>query len=124
VHVAFALVYLMQMASYTRVERSPQVNFSPLRRARFVGLLAAGALVGLSVAASAAEGEVRKVDAAQGKITIKHGAIKNLDMPPMTMVYKAKPPSLLKDINEGDRISFEAEKVDGQYVVTSIRKLP
>lgn len=96
----------------------------PLRRSLTVGVLAAAVLTGLSFAASAAEGEVRKVDAAQGKITIKHGAIKNLDMPPMTMVYKAKPPTILKDINEGDRISFDAEKVDGQYVVTSIRKLP
>lgn len=75
-------------------------------------------------AAAAAEaltpGEVRKVDAAQGKVTIKHEAIANLDMPPMTMVFRADKPDLLKDLKAGDKVRFRAESVAGTMVVTQI----
>lgn len=91
---------------------------------RRLRLWSAALLAGLSLSALAAEGEVRKINAAQAKITIKSGPIANLDMPPMTMVFKATPPTLLKGLAEGDKVSFEAAQVDGQYVVTSIRKLP
>ena len=64
------------------------------------------------------EGEVRKVDKEAGKVTLKHGAIKNLDMPPMTMVFRVKEPDLLDRIKAGDKIRFEAEKVNGQFTVT------
>jgi Cu/Ag efflux protein CusF len=95
------------------------------RRLARTALLAMGALAAMSAGlAQAADGEVRKVDRAQAKVTIRHGAIGNLDMPAMTMVFKARPASLLDGLAEGDRISFEAAKVDGQYTVTAIRKLP
>lgn len=87
-------------------------------------LMTAVLLASLSLGALAAEGEVRKINPAQGKITIKSGPIPNLDMPPMTMVFKATPPTLLDGLAEGDRVSFEAAQVNGQYVVTAIRKLP
>jgi len=89
--------------------------------------LSLSSLIGLSLlsfGAQATEGEVRKLDRAQAKVTIRHGEIKNLDMPPMTMVFRAKPATLLDGLAEGDRISFEADKVDGQYTVTAIRKIP
>lgn len=70
----------------------------------------------------AAEGEVRRIDKAGGKITIKHGEIKSLDMPPMTMVFRADPPSLLDKVQVGDKVSFEATKVGGTYTVTAIDK--
>ncbi|MFN3416993.1 MAG: copper-binding protein [Caldimonas sp.] len=70
----------------------------------------------------AAEGEVRKIDKAAGKITIKHGEIKSLDMPPMTMVFRADPPSLLDKVQVGDKVSFQAAKVGGTYTVTAIDK--
>ena len=72
--------------------------------------------------AGATEGEVRKIDHAQGKLTIKHGEIKNLQIPAMTMAYKAKPTTLLDGLTVGDKIEFSADKVDGQYVVTAVRK--
>ncbi len=72
--------------------------------------------------AGATEGEVRKIDHSQGKLTIKHGEIKNLQMPAMTMAYKAKPATLLDGLTVGDKIDFSADKVDGQYVVTAVRK--
>jgi len=83
---------------------------------------AALALAGTAVFAHATDGEIKKIDLAQGKVTIKHGEIKNLDMPAMTMVFRARPVTLLNGLAEGDRISFTADKVDGQYTVTAVEK--
>ena len=66
------------------------------------------------------DGEVRKIDKAAGKITIKHGEIKNLDMPPMQMVFRAQPPALLDKVQVGDKVRFHAEKVGGTYTITAI----
>jgi Cu(I)/Ag(I) efflux system protein CusF len=66
------------------------------------------------------EGEVRKVDKAAAKITLKHGEIKNLDMPPMTMVFGVKDKALLDKVKAGDKVQFSAEKEGGQYLVTAI----
>ncbi|MBT9595838.1 MAG: copper-binding protein [Vitreoscilla sp.] len=80
-------------------------------------------LAGLAVAtAQATEGEIKKVDPATAKVTIRHGEIKNLEMPAMTMVFRARTPSLLDGLKAGDRVDFDADKIDGQYVVTAIRK--
>lgn len=86
-----------------------------------LSLLAALALLAAPVA-QAAEGVVRKLQPAQAKVTLAHGEIKELGMPAMTMAYRARPPSLLDGLAVGDRVEFTAEKVDGQYVVTAIRK--
>lgn len=66
------------------------------------------------------EGEVRKVDKAAKKITLKHGEIKNLDMPPMTMVFQVKDAALLEKVKVGDQVRFTADKVGGAYIVLSI----
>ena len=68
-----------------------------------------------------AQGEVRKVDKEAQKITIKHGEIKNLEMPPMTMVFRVKEPAMLDAVKAGDKVWFQAEKTGGQYVVTRIK---
>jgi len=68
------------------------------------------------------DGEVRKVDKAQQKITLKHGPIKNIDMPAMTMVFRVKDAKMLDPLAEGDKVKFTAEKINGQYTVTSISK--
>ena len=72
------------------------------------------------MAATMTEGEVRKVDKEAKKITLKHGDIKNLDMPGMTMVFQVKDAALLDKVKAGDKVSFTAEKADGAIVVTSI----
>jgi Cu(I)/Ag(I) efflux system periplasmic protein CusF len=64
--------------------------------------------------------EVRKVDKENKKITLKHGEIKNLDMPPMTMVFKVKDAAMLDKVQAGDKVMFSAEKLDGAYTVTVI----
>lgn len=81
----------------------------------------AGASASTAVVAKLTSGEVRKVDAEQGKLTIKHEPIENLDMPAMTMVFKAGKPELLKNIKQGDKIEFRAESVAGSFVVTEIK---
>lgn len=67
------------------------------------------------------EGEVRKVDKDAKKITIKHGPLANLDMPPMTMVFQVKDPDLLDNAKAGDKVKFRAEKEGSAYVVTEIK---
>ncbi len=68
-------------------------------------------------------GEVTKIDQAQGKITLKHGAIPNLDMDAMTMVFAAGDPSMLKAVKPGDKVTFEADRVNGRLTVTKIWKV-
>jgi Cu/Ag efflux protein CusF len=70
--------------------------------------------------ADLAEAEVRKVDKEARKITLKHGEIKSLDMPPMTMVFQVRDPALLDRVKAGDKVRFAAEKVGGQYTVVRI----
>ena len=67
------------------------------------------------------QGEVRMVDKGQGKVTLRHGPLTNLDMPAMTMVFKASHPKLLDGLKEGDKVRFTAEKVNGTIAVTAIR---
>ena len=66
------------------------------------------------------DGEVRKVDKDAGKITLKHGEIKNLGMPPMTMVFQVKDRAFLEKVKAGDKVTFAAEQTAGAYIVTSI----
>ena len=73
-----------------------------------------------AAAAPQSDGEVRKVDREQGKVTLRHGPLKNLDMPAMTMVFKASDPKLLDGLKEGDKVKFTAEKLNGAIAVTSI----
>jgi len=73
-----------------------------------------------TAAAPQSEGEVRKVDKEQGKVTLKHGPIANLEMPGMTMVFKVSDPKMLDSIKEGDKVKFSADKVNGAITVTAI----
>ena len=68
-----------------------------------------------------ASGEIRKLDKANAKITIKHGEIKNLDMPPMTMVFQVKDASVLETLKAGDKVRFVVQKSDTGFVVTDIQ---
>ena len=71
-----------------------------------------------------ADAEVRKVDIDAKKVTLKHGPIKNLDMPGMTMVFQVKDATLLDKLKTGDKIRFSAEQQQGAYVVTGIEPVP
>ena len=67
-----------------------------------------------------ADGEVRKIDKEQGKVTLKHGPITSLDMPGMTMVFKVADLKMLDTLKQGDKVKFAADKVDGAITVTAI----
>jgi Cu/Ag efflux protein CusF len=71
-------------------------------------------------AAPLAEGEVRKVDKAGKKITLKHGPIPNIDMPAMTMVFPVKDPALLDKAKPGQKVKFQAEMIGGEATVTQL----
>lgn len=71
-----------------------------------------------SATADMADGEVRKIDKANKKITLKHGEIKNLEMPGMTMVFRVKDAAMLENLQIGDKLKFKAERIQGAFVVT------
>jgi Cu/Ag efflux protein CusF len=70
--------------------------------------------------ADMADGEVRKIDKDTGKLTLRHGEIRNLDMPSMTMVFQVNEPSMLDTLKVGDKVKFRAEKSGSSLVVTAI----
>lgn len=76
----------------------------------------------LPAAAQSVSGTVTRVDEAQGKLTINHGPIKNLDMDAMTMVFRAGDPAMLKGLKPGTRVKFDADRVNGQITVTRLQK--
>lgn len=77
---------------------------------------------GLSVAMAAGpvDGEVKKIDAEAGKVTIKHDGIKELDMPAIQMAFRVTDASWLKTLQVGDKVRFSADKINGNFTVTSI----
>jgi Cu(I)/Ag(I) efflux system periplasmic protein CusF len=92
-----------------------------IKMSKTLAVLVAAALPAIAAADKhLAEAEVRKVDKEAGKITLKHGEIRNLDMPPMTMVFQVKDKAVLDTVKQGDKVRFTADKVNGAYTVTSI----
>ncbi|WP_366145346.1 copper-binding protein [Candidatus Accumulibacter sp. ACC007] len=73
-----------------------------------------------SVKAAASEGTVKKIDKAAGKITIKHGPLANLGMPPMTMAFRVSDPTLLDKVKAGEKVSFTADNVGDALTVTAL----
>jgi Cu(I)/Ag(I) efflux system periplasmic protein CusF len=94
--------------------------------------IAAAGLLALSLAAlpqttaaqsDMVDGQVTKIDESAGKITLKHGPIKKLDMDEgMTMVFRVQDPAMLKQVKVGDKVKFDADRVNGQITVTKIEK--
>jgi Cu(I)/Ag(I) efflux system protein CusF len=71
----------------------------------------------------AVQGEIRKIDEAAGKVTLKHGPIRNLGMDQgMTMVFRVQDPAMLKQVKVGDQVEFEAENGASGYTVTKLQK--
>ena len=65
-------------------------------------------------------GEVKKIDKEAGKITLRHGELKNLGMGAMTMVFRVKDPAMLTQVKTGDKVKFVAERVDGAFTVVQL----
>lgn len=75
-------------------------------------------------AADMVDGLVRKIDADGGKITLRHGEIRHLNMPGMTMVFRVTNPAMLTGVAVGDAVRFRADHVGGEFVVTELVHLP
>lgn len=73
-----------------------------------------------AAAASFSEGTVKKIDKGTGRITIAHGPLANLDMPPMTMAFRADDPAMLDKLEVGDKVRFVAHRADGEFSVTAL----
>ena len=84
--------------------------------------LAALGIPPMANAQTPADGEVTKIDATAGKITMRHGPIKNLDMDAMNMVFRVQDPAMLKGLKVGDKVKFEADRVNGQITVIKLQK--
>ena len=78
------------------------------------------AMPAMALSQSWTQAEVRRVDRDAKKITLRHEAITNLDMAPMTMVFQVAEPAMLDAVKPGDKVRFEAEKIPGGYRVTRI----
>lgn len=79
-----------------------------------------GAPQGAQTAGALIDGEVKKVDKGAGKITIKHGPLVKLEMPAMTMVFRVADPKMLDQVKAGDKVKFEADKVNGALTVVTL----
>ena len=66
------------------------------------------------------DGLVKKVDKAQGKITLKHGPLENMGMPGMTMVFRVQDAKMLDQVKPGDNVRFHAEQINGALTVTQL----
>lgn len=70
------------------------------------------------------DGQVTKIDESAAKITLKHGPIKKFDMEEgMTMVFRVQDPTALKQVKVGDKVKFEADKINGQFTVIKMQKV-
>ena len=94
------------------------VSALPAHAASHAAAAPPAASTAVPMAAPMTSAEVRKVDKEGKKITLKHGEIKNLDMPPMTMVFKVKDAAMLDKIQPGDKVMVSVEKLDGSLTVT------
>jgi Cu(I)/Ag(I) efflux system protein CusF len=97
------------------------IGLKTLVRTLTIGVTALGAVA--LAQSGLVDGQVTKVDQAASKITIRHGPIKKFDMEDgMTMVFRVKDPAMLKSVKAGDKVKFEADRIDGQFTVTKIQR--
>lgn len=68
------------------------------------------------------EGEVRKVDKETGKLTLRHGEIRNLNMAAMTMVLRVQDPAILEQVKVGDKVRFAADRINGAVTIVQLEK--
>ncbi|MPW18958.1 RND transporter MFP subunit [Paraburkholderia sp. CNPSo 3157] len=75
-----------------------------------------------SASAALTDAEVKNVDTATGMVTLKHGALENVGMPPMTMVFKAKDSAMARQVHEGDKVKVRVENVNGTPTIVKMEK--
>ena len=123
-HIAFIAATLVAPSLAAQTQGADQGAHHGAHQASPPAPAAAAAAAAGAPQTNLVPGEVRRVDTDAGKITLRHGPIPNLDMPDMTMVFRVSDPALLTGLKAGDRIRFTAEKIGGQYTVTSVAPAP
>jgi Cu(I)/Ag(I) efflux system periplasmic protein CusF len=105
------------------VERKEDMNSTKIAATILALSLSLTSVAALAQAAMA-NGEVKKIDEGAGKITLKHGPIKSLDMEEesMTMVFRVQDPAMLKQVKVGDKVQFEAERASAGITITKLQK--
>ena len=74
-----------------------------------------------SARAELVDGEVKKIDKDAGKMTLRHGELKNLNMPAMSMVFRVKDPAMLDQVKAGDKVKFAADRVNGAVTIVELK---
>jgi Cu/Ag efflux protein CusF len=110
---AAMIVALMSTAALTTQPAMAQMDHAKMGHG--AGHTAMGA-----DASEMADAEVRKVDREQGKLTLRHGPIRHLDMPGMTMVFTVADRAMLDTVKTGDKVKFRATNEGGRYTVVEI----
>ncbi|WP_175774429.1 copper-binding protein [Burkholderia anthina] len=70
------------------------------------------------------DAEVKRIDAAHGRVTLKHGALRNVGMAPMTMTFKAGDPAMIESLHVGDKVKVRVERVNGTLTIVKLVKRP
>ncbi|MBR8233016.1 copper-binding protein [Burkholderia sp. AU42008] len=70
------------------------------------------------------EAEVKEIDAGRGRVTLKHGALDNIGMPPMTMAFKAADAAMIPSLHVGDKVRVRVENVNGTLTIVKLVKRP
>jgi uncharacterized cupredoxin-like copper-binding protein len=104
--------------------KTGRISFACLHPGHFDAGMKGSVRVMTAATTDMATGEVKKIDKATQKITLKHGEIKSLDMPGMTMVFQVPDAQLLEAVKVGDKVLFNAERRDGAIVITTLRTSP
>ncbi len=97
---------------------------APVDHSAHHGAPAAAKASAPAAATEMASGEVRRIDKAAGKLTLRHGEIKSLDMPPMTMVFQVTDAAFLDRVKVGDKVRFRADQQGGAYRVIERQLVP
>jgi Cu(I)/Ag(I) efflux system periplasmic protein CusF len=95
---------------------------TPLHAQHNHGSMSSTPAASTPAASALSEGEVRRIDKAGGTITLKHGPLANVDMPPMTMSFTVKDRAAIDKVKVGDKVRFRVEKEGTDYVVTRLEK--
>lgn len=85
-------------------------------------MIAFGSMNAVALAVEYTKGQVTKIDSKQKKVTIKHGELKNLGMPAMTMVFAVSDDAMIGQVKVGQDIEFVADRVNGKITLTEIKK--
>jgi Cu(I)/Ag(I) efflux system protein CusF len=115
-----AAVLLSAAACAQTPPASPSAPSAPATAADHAAHHAPAATPATAPATPASEGEVRRVDREGGRVTLRHGEIRNLEMPPMTMVFTVRDKAALEQVKEGDKVRFRAVNEAGRFIVTDL----